>query len=262
MRKLVFTAALAALSLGLVAGVWAGTTARIVGTSKNDVLKGTSRSDAISGLAGNDTLQGLAGNDVLSGGPGNDKLVGGRGRDQLRCGAGRDTAVADTADNVGSDCEVVKGLPAPPPPEPPAPPAPPSPPAPPAGPQAVAGHYCGFTNQGKSICFDVAPGSTMVGNFETTSDLTCGEFGFTVGLGFRGPAAMQPDLTFSYTYNGPIDSGDPEFKITTSYTVSGKLDTAGNATGSLNLSRLSFDYRGEHLDCGAAPYAWQARAGA
>jgi hypothetical protein len=258
MRKLVFTAALAALSLGLVAGVWAGTTARIVGTSKNDVLKGTSRSDAISGLAGNDTLQGLAGNDVLSGGPGNDKLVGGRGRDQLRCGAGRDTAVADRADNVGSDCEVVKGLPAPPAPEPPAPPPPPPPP--PAGPQAVAGHYCGFTNQGKSICFDVTAG--RVGNFETTSDVTCGDRVFTVALGFGGPTTIQPDLTFSYAYNGELTTDDPELKVTTSYAVSGKLDTAGNATGSLNLSRLSFDYRGVHVDCAAAPYAWQARAGA
>jgi hypothetical protein len=260
MRKLVFTTVVAALSLGLVAGVWAGPTARIVGSSKNDVLKGTPRADTLSGLGGKDSLAGLAGNDVLMGGPGNDKLVGGRGRDQLRCGAGKDTAFADATDTVGQDCEVVKGLPAPapPPPEPTPPPAPPAPPAP----QAVAGHYCGFTNQGKSICFDVAPGSALVGNFETTSDVTCGQFGFTIGLGFRGPTQMRSDLTFSYTYNGPIDSGDPEFKITTSYTVSGKLDTAGNATGSLNLSQLSFDYRGDHLDCGAAPYAWQARVGA
>src|SRR5215210_6723094 len=260
MRKLVFTTVIAALSLGLVAGVWAGTTARIVGTSKNDVLKGTPRADTLSGLGGNDTLAGLGGNDILSGGPGNDRLnggsgndilsggsgndtlVGGGGRDQLRCGAGRDTAVADATDTVGQDCEVVKGLPAPAPPttEPTPPPAPPAPPAQ----QAVAGHYCGFTNQGKSICFDVAPGSGLVGNFETTSDVTCGQFGFTIGLGFRGPTQMRSDLTFSYTYNGPIDSGDPEFKITTSYTVSGKLDTAGNATGS-NLSQLSFDYRGD-----------------
>jgi hypothetical protein len=262
MRKLVFTTALAVLSLGLGAGVWAGTTARIVGTSKNDVLKGTPRADALSGLAGNDTLQGLAGNDVLSGGSGKDKLVGGRGRDQLRCGGGRDTAVADAADSVGSDCEVVKGLPAPPPSEPPAPPAPP-PPAPPAGPQAVAGHYCGFTNQGKSICFDVEPGSARVGNFHTTSDLECGEFGFTFALGFGGPTVIQPDLTFSFTYNGALQSGSSDItSITTRYTVSGKLDTAGNATGTLNLSQLSFDYQGTHIDCGAAPYAWQARVGA
>jgi hypothetical protein len=261
-RKLVFTMAVATLSLGLVAGVWAGTTARIVGTSKNDVLKGTPRADALSGLAGNDSLTGLAGNDVLSGGPGNDKLVGGRGRDRLRCGAGRDTALADRTDTVGGDCEVVKGLPAPAPP-PPEPPAPPAPPPAPAGPKAVAGHYCGFTNQGKSICFDVAPGSAMVGNFETTSDVDCAQIGFTVGLGFRGPTAMQSDLTFTYTFNGSIQSGSSDVtNITTSYAVSGKLDTAGNATGTLNLSRLSFDYQGTHVDCGAAPYAWQARVGA
>jgi len=260
MRRLFITAGVIALSLAIVTGVWARTTGRIVGSAKSEVLRGTQKADWVDGRAGNDTLYGLAGKDVLIGSQGNDKLVGGPGKDNLRCGPGKDTAVVDVTDVVGSDCETVKGLPAQPPAEPAPPPAAPAPPAPPAQ-QAVAGHYCGFTNQGKSICFDVAAGS-RVGNFETTSDVTCGEFGFTVGLGFGGPTTIQSDLTFSYTYNGALDSGDPELKITTSYTVSGKLDTAGNATGSLNLSRLSFDYRGLHVDCGAAPYAWQARVGA
>lgn len=259
MRRLFLTAGIIALSLGIVTGVWARTTGRIVGSAKSEVLRGTQKADWVDGRAGNDTLYGLAGKDVLIGSQGNDKLVGGPGKDNLRCGPGKDTAVADATDVVGSDCETVKGLPAAPPAEPTPPPAPPPAPTP----QAVAGHYCGFTNQGKSICFDVTQGSTMVGNFETTSDLTCGQFGFTVGLGFGGPTAIQPDLTFSFTYNGGIQSGSSDItNITTSYTVSGKLDTAGNATGTLNLSRLSFDYQGTHVDCGAAPYAWQARVGA
>jgi Ca2+-binding RTX toxin-like protein len=263
MRKLAFISSVVVLTGVLVASVSAGTAGRFVGTAKNDVLKGTSKADMIDGRGGNDTLSGLAGNDVLIGGKGNDKLVGGRGHDKLRCGTGRDTAVADATDTVGNDCEVVRGLPATPPPPPPPPPTPPPPP-PPVGPQAKAGHYCGFTNQGKSICFDVTADSTRVANIDTTSDVDCGNVGIRdLGLSFGGSSPIQSDLTFSFTYNGGIRSGDPDLtNITTSYTLSGKFDTAGNATGTLSLSRFSFDYKGTHYDCAAAGYGWQARAGA
>jgi RTX calcium-binding nonapeptide repeat (4 copies) len=252
MRRLLVAVGISVLTLGLVTGVWARTSARIVGTPKKDVLTGTRNADRLDGRAGNDTLKGLGGNDLLIGGP---------GKDRLRCGPGRDTARADAADVVAKDCETVKGLPAEQPALPPAEPAPPPPPPPPAAPQVKSGHYCGFTNQGKSICFDVR--GAEVGAFETTSVVDCGQFGFTASLGFGGPTPVQSDLTFSYTYNGPLDSAGPDIKnIATSYTVSGKLDSAGNGTGVLNLAKLSFDYKGEHVDCAAAPYAWQAREGA
>ncbi len=199
MRRLFLLVGITALSLGLAAGVWARAEGHVVGTSRGDVLKGTSKADVIDGRGGNDTLMGLAGNDVLNGGPGNDKLVGGKGADKLRCGAGKDTAVADETDTVGADCEVVKGLPAEAPPAPPPPPAP----SPPAAPHAVSGHYCGFTNQGKSICFDVTPDGVRAANFATTSDVTCGNVGINgLGLSFSGSTPIQADLTFSYTYNG------------------------------------------------------------
>ena len=252
MRKLALMVAVLVLTGALVGGVSASAVKTINGTPKNDVLRGT---------AGADTINGKAGNDALSGGVGNDLLVGGSGKDSLRCGPGRDTALADASDVVGRDCEVVKGLPATaPPPSPP----PPAPPPPPAGPTAKAGHYCGFTNQGKSICFDVAGSSAA--HFETTSDVDCGSVGILtdVGLSFSGSASIQPDLSFSFSYNGPLTTGADSVitNVSTSYTVSGKLDTAGNATGTLNLNRFSFDYQGTHYDCAAAGYGWQAKLGA
>jgi hypothetical protein len=270
MKRLFLIIGLTALSCGLAAGVWARSSGRVVGTTKNDVLKGTARADVIDGRAGNDRLAGLAGNDVLIGGPGKDRLVGGPGKDVLRCGPGKDTAVADAADAVSSDCEVVSGRPAPEPPLAPAPtpPAPtPQPPAPTPPPAATtrAGHYCGFTNQGKSICFDVTADGTRVANFETTSDLVCGDLELRdLSLAFTGSRPLQSDLTFSFTFDGPIQTapGSTLTNVTTSYTVSGKLDTAGNGTGTLTLSRFSFDFRGTHIDCAAAPYGWQARLGA
>jgi hemolysin type calcium-binding protein len=261
MRKFALIAALLVLTGALVGGVSASAVRAINGTPKNDVLRGTPGADTIYGKAGNDKLFGNAGNDTLVGGSGNDLLVGGPGKDTLRCGGGRDTARVDAADTVGSDCEVVKGLP--PTAPPPASPPPPPPPPPPAAPAAKAGHYCGFTNQGKSICFDAS--GTTVSNFATTSDVDCG-IGILsdVGLSFSGSTQIQPDLSFTFSYNGPIQtgSGSAITNISTSYSVTGKLDTAGNATGTLSLSRFSFDYQGTHYDCAAAGYGWQAKAGA
>jgi hypothetical protein len=81
----------------------------VVGTAKNDVLRGTAKADKLLGKGGNDKLTGLGGNDVLVGGAGNDTLVGGQGADKLQCGPGRDTVLADAADSVSPDCELVKG---------------------------------------------------------------------------------------------------------------------------------------------------------
>jgi len=64
--------------------------------------------------------------------------------------------------------------------------------------------------------------------------------------------------------SGPLqtDSGSSITNVSTSYSVSGKLDTAGSATGTLNLNRFSFDYQGKHYDCATAGYGWQAKLGA
>jgi RTX calcium-binding nonapeptide repeat (4 copies) len=264
MRRIAFIAGVVIASGALVAGIYAAPLKTIAGTPKNDVLRGTPAADTLNGKGGNDKLYGRGGNDTLIGGAGNDLLVGGAGKDNLRCGPGHDTAIADAKDSVSSDCETVKGLPAttPTPPPEPTPPTPPAPPAP-TGPTAKAGHYCGFTNQGKSICFDAT--TTTVSNFDTTSDIACGSLGTVpdLRLEFRGSAPIQSDLTFTFSFNGPVDAGDSGLtNVKMSYSVTGKFDTAGNATGILNFSQLSFDYQGLHVDCGAAPYAWQAKAGA
>ena len=262
MRKIAFLVGVLIASGALVAGIYAAPTKSITGTAKNDVLRGTAKADTLMGKGGNDKLYGRGGNDTLVGGAGNDLLVGGAGKDKLRCGAGSDTAVADAADAVGSDCETVKGLPASTPTPPPEP-TPPAPPAPPPAPTAKAGHYCGFTNQGKSICFDAT--TTTVSHFETTSDVDCGTATLSdFGLRFGGSTPIQSDLSFSFSYDGPIttSSDSPFQNVNTSYSLTGKFDTAGNATGTLSLKRFSFDYKGTHYDCAAAGYGWQAKAGA
>jgi hypothetical protein len=250
LRNVILIAAVFALSGVLVAGIGAQSTRRIVGTAKHDVLRGTSKADTIDGRGGNDTLYGGAGDDLLIGGSGKDKLVGGPGRDVLRCGPGRDTAYVDALDKVGQDCETVKspvGSPGP------------------TGPTAPPGHYCGFNNQGKSVCFDVTADSSGVANFATTSDVNCApEASATFSLTFQGqPVPIQSDLRFAFTYNGPVTStGGGVANITENYTIDGKIDTNGNASGTLTLTKISFDYRGTHYDCSSATYGWMAKLGA
>jgi len=247
LRHVILIAAVFALSGVLVAGIGAQSTRRIVGTAKHDILRGTSKADTIDGRGGNDTLYGNAGDDLLIGGSGKDKLVGGPGRDVLRCGPGRDTAYADALDTVGKDCETVKGLVGSP------------------GPTARAGHYCGFNNQGKSVCFDVTADPSGVANFATTSDVNCTpQASATFSLSFQGqPAPIQSDLSFAFTYNGPVArSGGGVSNINENYTIDGKFDTNGNASGTLTLTKISFDFQGTHYDCSSATYGWLAKLGA
>ena len=176
----------------------------------------------IYGLGGNDKLYGAAGNDKLYGGSGNDLLVGGPGADVLNCGPGHDTAIADTSDKL-IGCEVVKGLPEPKP----------KPPPPPPPPQVKAGQYCGFTNNGGSICFDItaAPFTFTNAQFHTSFDNSdcspsaTGSVDFTTG----GSTAVHADGTFDFSVTQGDEAGTD---------VKGTVDTQGAATGTLHVHAL------------------------
>ena len=95
------------MAVALLLTAPAATARTIGGTGKKDVLHGGRGADRISGGPGADRLYGGAGNDRLSGGSGDDRLSGGSGKDTLRCGPGSDTAVVDSRDRIGTDCERV-----------------------------------------------------------------------------------------------------------------------------------------------------------
>jgi len=99
----------AALAVLVLVASGSALAATVVGTPKNDVLRGTPKADKLMGRGGNDKLFGVGGNDVLIGGAGNDTLSGGPGADKLQCGPGRDMVLADAADTVSTDCEIVQG---------------------------------------------------------------------------------------------------------------------------------------------------------
>ena len=100
MRRRVTSAVAFGLVVVCASSVAAAVSARITGTSGDDVIRGTAGADTILGRGGDDRISALAGND---------RITPGAGRDTVACGAGVDRVQADAADNVSGDCEVVAG---------------------------------------------------------------------------------------------------------------------------------------------------------
>lgn len=214
MRGVLRLVAIAALIAGLgAASAWAAT---IHGTARANVIHGTPHADTIYGLAGNDKLYGGAGNDKLYGGSGNDLLVGGPGTDLLNCGPGHDTAIADKHDKLVG-CEVVKGLPKKPPPT-----------TTTTAPQFQAGRYCGYTQNGGNICFDITavPATFTNAQYHTSFDShdcnppATGAVDYTTS----GATPVKADGSFDFS----IQSGDQQ-----GTEITGTVDTSGAASGNL-----------------------------
>jgi hypothetical protein len=230
-----------ALGLVLVSSALART---VVGTAKNDVLRGTAKADKLSGKGGDDKLYGLGANDLLVGGPGNDVLVGGAGADTLKCGPGRDVAVADAADTVGPDCEIVQG---------------------PVLPSAsIAGASVAEGNSGTtplaftvtlskpvtwnvSVDYATANGSaTAPSDFASASGtltFATGETSKTITVGVVGDTAIEPDETFSVQLSNPVNTTIADGSATgTIKNDDTPKPRAGHWTGMTSQNRvISFD---------------------
>ena len=75
----------------------------------NDRIVGSGDLNILSGGSGNDDIDGGAGNDILFGEDGDDTLRARDGfADRVDCGPGNDTAIVDTLDQVGANCENVQ----------------------------------------------------------------------------------------------------------------------------------------------------------
>lgn len=104
---------------GITVSLGDGDDSVINGTSTPSTLSGGDGDDSLVGGSGPDILRGNKGIDTQSGGAGDD-LIDSRGDkgDVIQCGEGNDTVMADAADTVASDCEIIDrgGVPPPPPP--------------------------------------------------------------------------------------------------------------------------------------------------
>jgi hypothetical protein len=246
----VFAALLAAATVGA---------ATITGTAGNDSLRGGAKADKLSGKGGNDKLYGLAGNDALAGGPGNDLLVGGPGADRLSCGAGQDTARGDALDKIGSDCEVVKGVPATNPAPAPAPQPPPAPAPPPLSP-LTPGSYRGQTQNGNFVFLTVSSNRTFTGLRVNDLPANCDDGGYLSGGEDFGDSIfrVKDDGTFEAegNWDGSIVNGDVEFTHWDGR-VAGRFDTATTVSGTIVMN-YGLKYQGATLRCSSGQIAWTA----
>jgi hypothetical protein len=148
-------------------------------------------------------------------------------------------------------------------PEPPAPPEPPPPPPPPP-PAAMAGKYCGFNDQGRTVCLDVARDGLSVTSFVTQSLVTCADGSQWYWLlSFGSRTIALTNLSFTFGFSGPlVSSGTTTTNIQATYSLSGTFDQVGNAQGQIALTSISWDSGGTHYSCSSAPYGWHASLGA
>jgi len=131
---------------------------------------------------------------------------------------------------------------------------------PPPAVTAQHGTFCGFTDQGRGLCFGVAGDPKTVTKFRLAVDTSC-----TPPLTFRrstrvpGPYAIAEDGTFSFTKRstGTASAGGP-FTIT--HRVQGAFDAAGaSATGTLE-AHVAYDAPGgQHYECDSQTFNWSAQ---
>jgi hypothetical protein len=202
------------------------------GTGRADTLVGTNRADVIYGRGGNDKISGRGGNDRIYGGP---------GADTISCGTDTDTVYADSTDKVAKDCEHVI-----------LPPAPVVSPAP----NVVPGHYCGFGNQGKGVCFDVTSDRRSVANVQVD------------GLfdNCTPPSAEQLFVTMKGTLLIPIAAGGSFDYVQPSGELAGSLFRGviaadGSASGTCRIVE-SFVYQDTQYSCDTNVFGWTAKLGA
>lgn len=143
-----------------------------------------------------------------------------------------------------------------------APPPPPPPPPPPL--TAKAGRYCGFDDQSGGVCLSVTGDGMHVSEFVTRQTVNCTN-GYVAhpGLSLHGTVSLTADLSFTYTYSGGLIPGDPaDTNMKATYTITGTLDSEGNAKGTVTLSSFSWDNGGTHYDCAGSPSNWTVKLGA
>jgi hypothetical protein len=137
------------------------------------------------------------------------------------------------------------------------------------GPPPPDGHYAGTTDEGKAVSFDAGPiwttvprdvaGSKLT-NVKIANTINCTPartLSFAVNVDPGRWIQVAADNTFAYARSGGLTSTTRQNETAT-YSITGKIEPAGTATGSVHISQVSFDDNGTRYNCTGAPHGWTA----
>ena len=125
-------------------------------------------------------------------------------------------------------------------------------------PTAPPGTYCGFSIQGPGICLEVAANGKEVTRFESGVVVRC----FPGGV---PPSEIEVALTFTGAipiggHLGFARRGLPvEGLVSGTASISGVIEPAGTAFGTVGLGAVTLDYEGTRYNCHPAVGRWEAR---
>jgi hypothetical protein len=123
-------------------------------------------------------------------------------------------------------------------------------------PAATPGTYCGFTNQGPSVCLDVAAGGRMVTRIQIGVVVLCNQRTTEVEVTLEfNDLPLRGNLGFGQGLSSI------EGFISGTASVTGLLDPDGGtgAHGSVRLQLPVFDHEGSRYTCGVGTALWEAR---
>jgi hypothetical protein len=111
------------------------------------------------------------------------------------------------------------------------------------------------------MCLSIDATGRVVEQLATGAIVDCSDgVRLTLGLGLRGDrATIQPDLSFAYTYSGPLPGGSSGVTdIQATYRISGRFTTSGDAGGLVAVDSVSFGYGGKSYACTPSEATWTA----
>jgi hypothetical protein len=124
---------------------------------------------------------------------------------------------------------------------------------------AQPGTFCGSTDQGAGLCFDVVGEPKTVANFTVFVKTECtppATFGVTSTI--PDAFAIREGSTFSFVRSGTgTTPGGGSFTVT--HTMQGAFDASGTAATGRLAAHISYDAAtGTHYECDSQTFGWSA----
>ncbi len=131
--------------------------------------------------------------------------------------------------------------------------------------KAKPGHYAGPTDASGTIAFDVTADSSGVTNLKVVGPVDCTDttsWNWTISS--TATTTIAANRTFTRSYNGALTiSSSTISNIKVAYTLNGTFTAAGGASGTFQITSMSWDDsgRGKHFTCTGAKTSWTAKLG-